>query len=230
MNRQEKFLPLALACGAAVSALVCIGCSMPLGVMQHTDIGQSIGFITFVLSSMLSAAYVWLQFYKKRVARKSQLAYTGIIACVAVLAALAMPQIATAYDVAAFSVAVVSVWIPLSATNRLQRAFIKWSPFAAFLTIATVFVDHDYLGVISLLQILFSAGPALYRTSVRKIAEWGSFAVVGSIFVLIGITGIVAVMEMGMPPEGYEVLILYEGIYRTSSYFDGIATLATSFF
>lgn len=230
MSRQEKLLLLALACGTTVNAFAYIGCSIPLGIIQCAGTLQSISFITFVLSSTLSAAYLWIQCCKKHRTRKTQLAYTGMVVCVAVLAALAISQITTVHDMSVFCITLITVWISLLATNQLRWALVNWSLFAALLGFMMAFIHHDHPMVISLLCALLPGGAILYHTSTRKLSEWEDLTVVGSICALTVIMGVVAVIEMGMPPEGYGELVWHEAVFRATPYADGIRAVVTGFF
>ncbi len=228
-NVRRQIPTLALAGGAAVNALVYLSCIFPLHVIECTGSLQSISLAIFVLSGVSSAAYSLFRFYKKHGTYKDQLISTGIVGFVAFLIALVISVISPAYDMAVFCVTLVGIWLSLSANNRSRRASIGLLLFAAFLAGVMVFVHHDHPALIPLLYAAFSAGAALRHTGARKLAEWGCLGVVGSILALIGIMGLAAVIEMGMPPEGYEGLILYEGIDRTIPHVDKIMAVGAVF-
>lgn len=229
MNKQQLIPIFMLALAAATNAFLDLNCTMPLRIIECTDSLQSIGFAVFLLSSVSSAAYSLFQFRKKHGVHKAQLISTAIAAYAAVLVASVMYLLAPAYDMTVFCATMVAIWLSLSAANRLRRASVGWLLIATFLACVMVFVYTDYPALISFLYAAFSAGAALRHTDARRLAEWGCLGVVWSILALIGIMGLAAVIEKGMPPEGREGLILFEGIFETIPHVNGILAVAAVF-
>ena len=232
MNRRQKLCISVLAIGVAIAYTVAyLGCHMAsLDIAKCADPLNEFSYYAFVPASLVSAACVLFQFYKKHRPDKTHLAATCVVIIITVMLVIVTSVVTEAYDMSIFCLTLVVIWLSLLADNRFVRAIVGWPAFALFLALVMVFVFPDYPVVISLLYALFSGGAALYQTGARKLAELGCYVVAGSIVVLIAIMGGIAVAEMGMPGEGYEILILYEGMDRATPYADGIMVVAAGFF
>ena len=189
---------------------------------------QSLDFI-YVIAGVSFVAYLMFQLYRKG-AYKTHLTFAAIVTLATVMASLVIPQITTAYNMPMFCITLVIIWLSLADTHRFWWAFAGWSLFTGFLIGVMLFGDSDYRVVVSMLYALFTGGSTLYHTGARRLAEWGGVIVAGSILALIGIMALVVVVEMGMPPEGYEILLWYETMFRATPYADVVMVVTTGFF
>lgn len=215
---------------AAYASVVFLGChAWRLDFMGCTDSFQSLHLLLYAPAG-LSFTAVSVAFYKNKEPRKTTLAYTGIVATVAVLASFAMSQIATVtHDTAIFCLTLMTVWISLLITKSSRGALLGWAIVAAFLAAVMVFAFPDHQVLVSLLYVLFAGGVALYATGASKLAEYSGIAVCVAILALVGFMAYAAVDEWGMVPPGYEWLLATEALSRAAPYAEGIMIVTGGF-
>ncbi len=191
---------------------------------------HTFNFILYAPAGLVLTAVSLIRFYNNKEPRKTILTHTGIVVIVAILISFTMSQIASmTHDTAIFCLTLVAIWISLSIAMSLRRALLGWAIITAFLAAVMIFAFPDHQVLVSLLCVLFSGGVALYATGASKLPEYSAHAVCVAIFTLVGIMAYAAVAEWGMPPPGYEVLLVLESLNRTAPYADGIMIITSGF-
>lgn len=233
INKREDFRTYLVVGGITATYLfvVFLGCYLwPLDFIDCAYSFQLFHFVLFVPAGLSFTAVSLVLFYETRESRKTAITYTGIVSTVTVLVSFTMSQIVSVtHDTAIFCLILVVVWISLSLTKPLRRALLSWVIVAVFLVYVMIaYPDNQVL--VSLLYALFSGGVVLYATGANKLAEYAGIVVVATILTLVGVMAYEAVAEWGMPPPGYEILVVFEALSRTYAYAGGTMIVASGFF
>lgn len=229
MNKQ-RVITLAAVCGviAMYPTIVLLCHKLSLGVTECTYLLQTHSSNTDTVLGVSFASYSLLRLYRKNGLYKTHLIFTGIATFLTGMASFVTHQVITTYHMPVFYFTLVTVWLSLSSTNQFRRSWAGWSLATAFLIGVMIFAYQHWPVIITLLCAMFSSGVALYHIGVLRLVEYGGYTGIATVFVLIGIMAYVAVTEMGMPSEGYEVLILFEALFRSAQHTDGIMVVAAS--
>ena len=186
--------------------------------------------IIYVPAGIILSMYFLVSFYKKIRSSKSDITCAATVMILSMGLSFVLSQIpAIKYDMIMFSFTLIILWVSLLvAFGTLKKSLLGWIMFTGFLVYLMISVP-DNLVLFSFICALFTCGAALYKTGVKKLAEYTALGTCSIIGISIVIMGIMAVLEQGMPPPGYEWLILPEALGRTAPHADSIIIAVTIF-
>lgn len=202
----------------------------PLGFEDCTVSVDTFVLLFCLPSSIVLTMITFSRFYNKTQYKTIVLVYTGLVVTIVSLTTVVLLQIDSAgHDIYILWLTLAIVWVSLLTTfNPLRNAPLGWVVFSAFLIYVAV-SGLDSPALLSLVCALFSGGAALYKTRAKKIAGYTGLATCLAILAMVTAMGFTAVAEWGMPPPGYELLIITEGFSRAHPYADGVMILGGAF-
>lgn len=202
----------------------------PLGFEDCTVSVDTFVLLFCLPSSIVLTMITFGRFYNKTQYKTIVLVYTGLVVTIVSLTTVVLLQIDSAgHDIYILWLTLAIVWVSLLTTfNPLRNAPLGWVVFSAFLIYVAV-SGLDSPALLSLVCALFSGGAALYKTRAKKIAGYTGLATCLAILAMVTAMGFTAVAEWGMPPPGYELLIITEGFSRAHPYADGVMILGGAF-